>query len=229
MRYLVVAAHPDDEALGAGAFIHRVSKNGNEVYVCLLSHWSPTRDDNLEEGIKKSHDILGVKKTYVGDFGCMRFKDADHHEIVRFIEACIKDCLPEVIITHHPGDIHIDHDVTNECCLEAARLPQRQLWGKMEDELVFRIKKIMLMEVPSSTDWGFNTKTAFIPNEFVEVSEEDVDAKIRAIGVYKEVVRKPPHPRSEKSIQALATVRGSQCGILCAEAFQQIFGLEVSE
>ena len=61
------------------------------------------------------------------------------------------------------------------------------------------------------------------------MSEEDVDAKIRAIGVYKEVVRKPPHPRSEKSIQALATVRGSQCGILCAEAFQQIFGLEVSE
>ena len=48
MRYLIVAAHPDDEALGAGATMHKASRNGDDVYVCLLSHWSPTRDDNLE-------------------------------------------------------------------------------------------------------------------------------------------------------------------------------------
>ena len=51
MRYLIVAAHPDDEVLGAGAMMHKAAGNGDEVYVCLLSHWSPTRDDNLEDGI----------------------------------------------------------------------------------------------------------------------------------------------------------------------------------
>ena len=33
MRYLIVAAHPDDEVLGAGAMMHKAAGNGDEVYV----------------------------------------------------------------------------------------------------------------------------------------------------------------------------------------------------
>jgi LmbE family N-acetylglucosaminyl deacetylase len=222
MRYLIVAAHPDDEALGAGAMIHHITARGDEVFVCLLSHWSPTRDDNLEDGIKESHRILGVAKSYVGDFGCMRFKDADHHEIVRFIESCIRDCRPEVLITHHPADIHVDHGVAAECCLEAAKLPQRQTVS------IPAIQKVMFMEVPSSTDWNISPANGvFVPNTFIEVKESDVAAKVEAIGVYKDVIRKAPHPRSSESINALSVVRGSQCGTSYAEAFQLVFGLGV--
>lgn len=222
MVYLIVAAHPDDEALGAGATIHKVTRNGDEVHVCLLSHWSPTRDDNLANGIKESHKILGVCKSYIGDFGCMRFKDADHHEVVRFIEAAIKDAQPDVIITHHPADIHIDHGVTAECCLEAAKLPQRQT------AMVRPVKRILFMEVPSSTDWNVNPVSGrFEPNLFCEVSEENVEAKIEAIGVYKDVIRRHPHPRSEGALISLATIRGCQSGQSYAEAFQMVFGLGV--
>ena len=31
-RFLFVVAHPDDEILGAGAFIHKKAKEGNEIY-----------------------------------------------------------------------------------------------------------------------------------------------------------------------------------------------------
>lgn len=222
MRYLIVAAHPDDEVLGAGAMIHKVTALGNEVHVCLLSHWSPTRDDNLEDGISKSHQILGVAKSYVGDFGCMRFKDADHHEIVRFIESCIKDCHPDVLITHHPADIHIDHGVTAECCMEAARLPQRQICD------IPPIKNICFMEVPSSTDWNINPASSpFISNTFIQVSNDDIRAKISAIDVYDSVLREWPHPRSFSGIRSLATVRGCQSGTQFAEGFQSVFRLEV--
>lgn len=222
MRYLIVAAHPDDEALGAGAMMHHLSERGDEVYVCLLSHWSPTRDDNLKEGIVASHKILGVKKAYVGDFGCMRFKDEDHHAIVRFIESAIKEFQPDVLITHHPADIHVDHGITAECCLEAAKLPQRQIIN------IPPIKKIMFMEVPSSTDWNVSPANGvFIPNVFYEVNVYDTKAKLNAIGVYKNVLRKHPHPRSEASIKSLSVVRGSQSGVEFAEAFQLVFGLEV--
>lgn len=221
-RYLIVAAHPDDEVLGAGALIHKVVEHGDEVYVCLLSHWSPTRDDNLKHGIKESHGRLGVKQSYVGDFGCMRFKDEDHHAIVRFIEAAIKDCEPDYLITHHPADIHVDHGIAAECCLEAAKLPQRQI------EDVLPIRKIMFMEVPSSTDWNISPANGiFVPNFFVSVKETDLNAKIDAIGVYKNVLRQKPHPRSLENIKALATVRGSQCGRCYAEAFQLAFEMEV--
>lgn len=222
MKYLIVAAHPDDEALGAGAVIHKVAASGSEVYVCLLSHWSPTRDDNLEEGIRKSHQILGVTKSYVGDFGCMRFKDADHHEIVRFIESCIRDCRPDVLITHHPADIHIDHGVTAECCMEAVKLPQRQICD------IPPIKDIYFMEVPSSTDWNINPASApFAANLFISVSNDDIEAKLSAIDIYENVLRERPHSRSIVGIQALAAVRGCQCGVMLAEAFQSVFRLEV--
>lgn len=222
MVYLIVAAHPDDEVLGAGATIHNIIKNGNTVNVCLLSQWSPTRDDNLQDGIKESHKILGVHKSYVGDFGCMRFKDADHHEIVRFIESCIIDCQPHVVITHHPADVHVDHGITAECCLEAIKLPQRQISN------VEPIRKVMFMEVPSSTDWNISTANGvFIPNMYYGVEDEDINAKIEAIGVYNNVLRRRPHPRSEQNIKAMSLVRGSQCGCMNAEAFQLVFGMEV--
>ena len=222
MKYLIVAAHPDDEVLGAGATMHKAALHGNEVYVCLLSHWSPTRDDNLEDGIASSHAILGVKKSYVGDFGCMRFKDEDHHAIVRFIEAAIMDCQPDVLYTHHPAEIHIDHGITAECCIEAARLPQRQICN------LSAIKDICFMEVPSSTDWNINpTLASFTANWFISVSDDDIEAKLSAIDVYDNVLRKPPHPRSIVGIQSLATIRGCQSGTQLAEAFQSVFRLEV--
>lgn len=220
MRILVVAAHPDDEALGAGAMLHNVCHNGNgdEAYVCLLSHWSPTRDDDLLEGIRKSHEILGIRKQYIGDFGCMQFNVSDHHQIVRFIEAAIRDCTPDIIITHHPSDIHIDHGVTAECCMEAAKLPQRQITGIRD------IKNVCFMEVPSSTDWNINHTTGpFMPNTYFPVTREDIVSKYKAISVYDDVIRENPHPRSMKSLAALATVRGSQSGTPYAEAFQSVF------
>ena len=222
MKYLIVAAHPDDEALGAGATMHRLASEGHEINVCILSHWSPTRDDNLLEGITKSHTILGVANSYVGDFGCMRFKDADHHEIVRFIEFAIKDCQPDVIITHHPGDVHVDHGITAECCLEAAKLSQRQIVK------INPVKKVLFMEVPSSTDWNISPANSFFtPNTFSQVFKEDVDAKIESIAVYENVLRETPHPRSVSNIEALSVVRGSQAGYKMAEAFQLAFSLEV--
>lgn len=222
MRYLIVAAHPDDEALGAGATIHNAASRGDEVYVCLLSHWSPTRDDNLEKGIAASHAILGVKKSYVGDFGCMRFKDEDHHAVVRFIEAAMKDCQPDVLITHHPADVHIDHGVASECCIEASRLPMRQT------ENVQAINRIMFMEVPSSTDWNIGMAAGvFVPNIFVKVNDNDIDAKLESIGVYENVLRDTPHPRSTRNLLSLAALRGGQAGVKLAESFQMVFGLGV--
>ena len=220
MKILVVAAHPDDEALGAGATLHNICHNGkgDEAYVCLLSHWSPTRDDDLLEGIKKSHKILGIKKSYIGDFGCMQFAVSDHHQIVRFIETAIRDCKPDIIITHHPSDVHIDHGVTAECCMEAAKLPQRKIDNTPD------IKNVCFMEVLSSTDWNINhTVGGFTPNTFFPVTQKDIEAKYNAINVYEGVVRDNPHPRSKESLTALATIRGSQSGTHFAEAFQSVF------
>lgn len=37
MKYLIVVAHPDDEVLGCGASIYKLTKNGDTVDVCIMS------------------------------------------------------------------------------------------------------------------------------------------------------------------------------------------------
>lgn len=217
---MIVVAHPDDELLGVGASIKRLVRDGHEVACCILTGRSPTRENGLPEIASRTHEFLGVKKSYIGDFGCMKLKDADHYAVVQFIEQCIKDFEPDVVITHHPTDLHNDHNLTSICCQEAVRLPQRMI------DYDKPIVAFMFMEVKSSTEWALNNaQLKFTPNYYIGVTEEDVKAKIESIKMYKDVIRKHPHSRSEKAIEALALVRGSESGNDYAEAFQFVYGV----
>ena len=79
------------------------------------------------------------------------------------------------------------------------------------------------MEVPSCTEWKINNAMQiFNPNGFVEVGEGGVKAKIKALSMYRGVMRPYPHPRSAEYITGLAAVRGSQWGVNYAEAFEVV-------
>ncbi len=49
MSYLIVVAHPDDEVLGAGATINKLSGEGHEVNVCILSGNAGARANGLTQ------------------------------------------------------------------------------------------------------------------------------------------------------------------------------------
>lgn len=220
MKYLIVVAHPDDELLGCGASIQKLVRNGNDVGCCILTGRSPTRESGLPQIAEETHKFLGIKKSYIGDFGCMKLKDSDHYSLVQSIENCIKEYKPDVIITHHPTDLHNDHYITSICCQEAARLPQRMIGYNKP------INSFLFMEVKSSTDWAMNNSNLkFNPNFYIGVSKLDVKNKIESLKMYKDVVRKHPHCRSEKAIEALAVERGSESGNEYAEAYQLVYGV----
>ena len=82
------------------------------------------------------------------------------------------------------------------------------------------------MEVISSTEWSVSGENKFEPNTFVEVGKEGVDAKIKAMHMYRGVMRPYPHPRSSEYIMSLAVVRGSQWGLDYAEAFEVVLKAE---
>lgn len=221
-NYLFVVAHPDDEVLGAGATMYELAKNGNNVYVCCLSCECDTRVDELLEGMKKTHKMLGVKESYVGSYRCLCFKDEPHHEMVQFVEKAIVESQADVVVTHHPTDLNNDHYITSIICQEAVRLPQRLIGYDK------KIENLMFMEVPSETDWHLNNAwDSFKPNTYQSVSKSAVSMKIRALLVYDNVVRVTPHPRSQRNLKALAALRGSECGFENAEAFQSILRIGV--
>lgn len=222
MAYLIVAAHPDDEVLGAGATMYKLAQRGEEVNVCILCGQAAARahrpaDSELAEDTDKSMNTLGVKRVFLGEFPNIQFNTSPHLKLVQFIEKAIEECGATVVITHHPADLNNDHLHTSLACQAAVRLFQRRSDIKPLEELLF-------MEVPSATEWGLNTGfNKFQPDTFFEVGREAVDKKIEALGQYRGVMRDFPHPRSREALEGLAAYRGAQAGCCYAESFECAF------
>lgn len=221
MKYLLVVAHPDDEVLGAGASIYKWTRNGETVDVCIMSTDAQARafrpeDKELNEDLNSSASFLGIDKKYEYTFPNIEMNTVPHLKLVQAIEKAVADSRPDIVITHHPADTNNDHLQTSLACQEAIRLHQRRPEAK-------HINEVWYMEVPSCTEWAINSAfQKFYPNCYVEVGEEAVDAKIKALGMYRGVMRPYPHPRSAEYIKSLAAIRGSEWGINYAEAFQVI-------
>lgn len=219
MNYLVVVAHPDDEVLGAGATIHKLIENGNKVAVAIMVSQAAARKDlssTLSDDEAEALSIIGVKKKYDADFPNIKMNTVPHLELVQFIESCIEDWNAEAIITHHPADTNNDHVMTSYAVQAASRLFQRKPG-------VPPLKELLYMEVPSSTEWSFDSSAnRFTPNFFVEIGKDGLATKIEAISAYKGVMRPYPHPRSNEALEGLAAYRGAQAGCNYAEAFECI-------
>jgi len=220
MNCLFVVAHPDDEVLGAGATIHKLVREGHKVAVAIMVGKAAARANlsaTLADDEAKALAILGVEKTYHADFPNIKMNTTPHLELVQFIEQCIKDWQAEAIVTHHPADVNIDHVETSKAVNAACRLFQRTAG-------VPRLKELLYMEVPSSTEWSLNAdENQFIANTWVEIGKDGVDVKIEALQAYSGVMRPYPHPRSVEALTGLAAYRGAQAGVNYAEAFQCVF------
>lgn len=219
MNYLLVVAHPDDEVLGAGATIHKLTGEGHTVDMCIMCTEAKARahrpaDNELEDDLNASASIIGIRNKYEGSFPNIEMNNETHLSLVQFIEKAIIASEPDIVITHHPADTNNDHYHTSIACQAAIRLFQRRPELKPLTEFWF-------MEALSSTDWSVNTSmNKFSPNTFVEVGEDGIDAKIDALKQYRGVMRPYPHPRSEEVIKGLAAYRGAQAGCNYAEAFE---------
>lgn len=221
MRYLLVVAHPDDEVLGAGASMFRWSREGHQIDVAIMCTEAKARafrpeDKELDEDLNASSDFLGIHRKFEATFPNIEMNTVPHLKLVQFIESAIRESEPDIIITHHPADTNNDHLQTSMACQEAVRLFQRRPEVK-------RVRELWYMEVPSCTEWKINSAmVSFNPNCYVEVGKEGVDAKVKALSMYRGVMRPYPHPRSAEFIEGLAAYRGGQWGLMYAEAFEVV-------
>ncbi len=222
VNLLVVVAHPDDEVLGAGATMYKLSRKGHMVSVCILVGEAEARCnrpsvEELHDDVTDSLAHLGVTQVIKGSFPNIKLNTIPHLELVQFIERAIDATDAEIVLTHHPADLNNDHLHTSLACQAAVRLFQRRPG-------VRAIKELLFMEVPSATEWALNkSMQAFAPNTFVEVGKEAVGKKIEALAKYRGVMRDYPHPRSPEVLMGLAAYRGGQAGMEYAEAYESVF------
>lgn len=217
-KILIVAAHPDDEVLGCFATVAKLVQQGYEAYTLILSGGKTSRGeidkkelDLLQKEMQKANNLIGIKKVFMADFADNAFDSIALLEIVKKIEEVKNEVQPEIIFTHHFGDMNIDHQITHRAVLTATR--------PMKDECV---KTIYAMEVPSSTEWNsFSAQNAFIPNVFFEV-EDTIELKIKAMAQYSSELREYPHPRSLQHLKELAKVNGTKVGLNYSENFMLV-------
>lgn len=212
---LIIAAHPDDEVLGCFGTVAKMIKQGWQAYTLILSGGKTSRGevtqseiDSFQKEMSEANATIGIKAIYQEDFPDNAFDSVPLLSIVKKIENIKNKIKPEIIFTHHFGDINIDHQITHRAVLTAAR--------PMKDESV---KAIYAMEVPSSTEWNsYSKETAFIPNTFTDITDT-IDLKIKAMSCYFSEVRDYPHPRSLQHIRELARVNGTKVGLQYSENF----------
>ena len=210
-KILIIAAHPDDEILGCGGTIAKHIELGHDVRICWLSNGEGARVENNTlsklQTIESIKALYNLKKCYQFHFKDSQFDSHPLLEIIQTLESVKEDFNPQIIYTHGPYDLNIDHKITHQATLTAFRpLPESS------------VEKILLYEVLSTTELSFNT--GFHPNYVEALKENHLKIKLSAMALYKEELREFPHPRSLKTIEAQATLRGSQHGLALAEVFQ---------
>ena len=215
---LIFAAHPDDEVLGCGGTIAKQADEGAIIHVAFLADgvFSRAVDQvKMQEELRirraaaqKACEILGVKSVSFGDFPDNRMDTVPLLDITKALEELIAVHQPEVVFTHHAGDVNIDHRRMHEATVTACR-PQRG----------HPVKTLLCFEVPSSTEWQLpGSAPVFAPNWFVDISYT-LDRKFAALDAYAAELRDWPHPRSRQGVEHLARWRGATVGVDAAEAF----------
>ena len=222
MNVLVVAAHPDDEVLGCGGTIARDSA-AHDVRIVILGEGissraasradaSPAALDALRSDALAAGTALGARSVDFTGLADNRFDEMPLLDVIKHVERWVDVYRPDVIYTHHPGDLNVDHGITCRAVMTATR-PGAGL---------HLVKDILAFEVSSSTEWAFHrVGPVFQPNVFIDITST-LERKVDAMQRYRSERRAAPHPRSDDKIRAMAAYRGAASGFAYAEAFELI-------
>lgn len=216
---LIVAPHCDDEVLGCGGIMAKYANQGKNVYVVMITNGNIGAPElfskkdtakNRKEAVKACRH-LGVKEIEFFDFPAPRLDTIASYKLASSLKELIFKFDIDTMYIPHRGDIHLDHRVTYDSCLVAAR----PIDG-------CPVKRIYAYETLSETEWAPPLQNdTFIPVVFEDISKF-IETKIEAFRMYKSQLKEYPHSRSVESIKALALHRGVTVGYKYAEAFSLI-------
>ena len=217
---LVIAAHSDDEALGCSGTLLKHVTQGDAVHLLFMADGTSSRvgkSSKIESRFaiaQEAAKILGVNSIENLNFPDNKMDSVPLLDIVREIENRVDKIRPEIIYTHHIGDLNIDHQVTHKAVITACR-PQPESC----------VKELYAFEILSSTEWQTPAHLPFTPNVFIDITDY-IDIKKQVLEVYSEEMRQSPHSRSIDNTIRLSSLRGSTVGVIYAEAFELIRSIQ---
>ncbi len=216
MRVLAIAAHPDDETIGAGGVIARHVAHGDEVYWCIVTqgYSPPWSEETLAEArsqVDEVQEVLGFREVFLLGFPTVKLNTVPYIDLCSALQQVVDQVQPEIVYTTPRDDINQDHRIVYEATLVAARpLPSSS------------VRRLLCYEISTTARFGLPAgSTGFAPNVFVDISRY-LEKKLEAIRCYRTELREYPHPRSVKGLRLLAEERGLSVGLQAAECFQLV-------
>jgi LmbE family N-acetylglucosaminyl deacetylase len=108
-RFLLLAAHPDDEVLGAGGTLHLLAARGAEVQVVIFSRGEAWGDGEVRAAeSRKAAETLGHPEPVFLDFPDRGFRER-LSQVEKRIADLLKDGPWDVVFCPAPTEIHPDH------------------------------------------------------------------------------------------------------------------------
>lgn len=213
-KILCIAPHPDDETLGCGGTLLAHAAAGDEIHWLVVTAISTEIGFSAERVMKREEEISAVAQaygfagTYFGGFHTMRLDTVPMLELVGAISEIVRTVAPDTLFVPYRGDAHSDHAAVFDAataCAKSFRYPS--------------VKSVYAYETLSETEFGLKPEdSGFRPNLFVDITAH-VDRKLEIMRLFPSELGEFPFPRSETTLRALAQLRGSQAGVMAAEAF----------
>jgi LmbE family N-acetylglucosaminyl deacetylase len=215
-RVLVFGAHPDDETLGMGGTIARLSQKGAEVTVVTFTRGETAYENKSqmeevarirEKEERAVKEILGIKEWVNLNQPCQGLVAGRemYQEVVRLI----RKYKPQAIFTHYKTDRHWDHRSAKEIVERA--------WYKAAEAGV-------LGKDSWSADYLFSYEIFELfplPELLVDITET-IPKKVEAMKAYKSQEKVLSQSvKIEEYILALGKARGYLRKAKYAEAFKR--------
>ena len=212
-KILVVAVHPDDETLGCGGTLLRLREEGAEIHWMIVTAMTADCGFDLDSIARREREIETVAKMYEFSgvhrlgFSATRLDEISKRQLVDAMSKVFRTVQPSQVFLPFQHDVHSDHQHAFEAAYSCTK--------------VFRypfVRKVMMMEALSETDFSQSAGGGFVPNFFVDVTNQ-FESKMQILRVFESELSAHPFPRSEKAVEALALLRGAAAGCGYAESF----------
>lgn len=207
-KVVVVAVHPDDETLGCGGTILKHLKNGDEVH-CILVTSGNKEQKAIWEKVKVAYGFSSVVEL---DFPELDLADISLNKLIPAFSNAFNRIKPTILYIPNRSDVHSDHQAVYKAvsaCTKTFRYPF--------------IEKVLMCEVVSETDFALpNLESVFVPNYFVDITEE-MSKKLEIFKLYESEYLPYPSTRNDSTVVALNRYRGS---LICAEYAEAFVSLK---
>lgn len=219
MKILAFGAHPDDIELLCSGTLARYSKMGHEVFICHVCNGDKgSLKYNSDELVKiRRKEAIEAAKLIGAESISGGIKDGevvlDLQSRARIVDI-FREVNPDLVITHHPNDYHVDHVNVSRLVFDAVLLASLKLW---ESSYPPADKTPVLYYMDTMA--GVN----FYPDEYVDISST-IKIKIKMMLKHESQLgwlEKMFGINTEEFIKTVARFRGLQSGVPYAETFVQ--------